>query len=283
MRVLELAMGQVTPWVVVRGGEAIPTIGDSSRSQWPFHEPAVAPYARRRMALRHVAGMTAVALSFAASACSITGGDATTALRDEPPVIVTDASGSRLHGTLVDPPLPRPTQVLRDTSGQVFSFADRPADELTVLFFGYTHCPDVCPTTMADLASARHQLPAPLRDRVTVVFVTEDPERDTPGSLRRWLDGFDPSFVGLRGGNAATKAVLEQLYLPATKRREHPQDPINHPDTGVRHHHHGDYAVEHAGVVYAFGPGRTTVIYSGGTKPSEYAADFTKLLRGGTK
>jgi len=235
------------------------------------------------MASRNLTATAAIALSLVVAACSNTGGDAATAPRDEPPLIVTGSSGSRFHGTLLDPPLPRPTQAVRDTSGRAFSLVDRPVDELTVLFFGYTHCPDVCPTTMADLASARDQLPAPLRDRVTVVFVTEDPERDTPRSLRRWLDGFDPSFVGLRGGNEATKAILEQLYLPVTKRQEHPKDPIKHPDPGTKHHHHGDYAVEHAGVVYAFGPGRTTVIYTGGTKPSEYAADFTKLLQGGTK
>lgn len=232
------------------------------------------------MARLNLTATAAVALSLAVSACANTGGDAS---KDQPHAIVTNSSVSRLHGTLVDPPLPPPIQVLRDTSGQAFSLADRPAVELTVVFFGYTHCPDVCPTTMADLAGARDQLPADLRDRVTVVFVTEDPERDTPRSLRRWLDGFDPSFVGLRGGNTATKAMLEQLYLPARKRRERPKDPIKHPDTGAKHHHHGDYAVEHAGVVYAFGPGRTTVIYSGGTKPSEYAADFTRLLQGGTK
>jgi protein SCO1/2 len=235
------------------------------------------------MPRRTLVATAAIALSLVVSACANIGGGASTARNDEPPVVVTDSSGSRLHGTLVYPPLPRPTQILRDTSGRAFSLADRPVDEVTVLFFGYTHCPDVCPTTMADLARARDQLSAPLQGQVTVVFVTEDPERDAPRSLRRWLDGFDPSFVGLRGGNTATEAMLEQLYLPETERREHPKDPIEHPDTGSKHHEHGDYAVEHAGVVYAFGPGRTTVIYSGGTKPSEYAVDFTKLLQGGTK
>lgn len=233
------------------------------------------------MARPPVVATATIALVLMVSACSPPGADDSTSQQDEPPAVVTDKSESDLHGTLIDPPPTRPTQALQDTSGRAFSLADRPADELTVLFFGYTHCPDVCPTTMADLASARAQLPAPLRDRVTVVFVTEDPERDTPRSLRRWLDGFDPSFVGLRGGNSATKAMLEQLYLPGTQRRDHPEDPIEHPDTGVKHHRHGDYAVEHAGVVYAFGPGRSTVIYSGGTKPSEYAADFTELLEGG--
>lgn len=74
--------------------------------------------------------------------------------------------------------------------------------------------------------------------------------------------------------------MLDQLYLPRTTLVEKPEDPIEHPDNGAPHHHHGDYGVEHAGVVYAFAPGQRTVIYSGDTKPSEYAADFTQLLRG---
>jgi protein SCO1/2 len=230
---------------------------------------------------RSAAAVGALTLALATAGCSSTDDTGRTdSSQGEPPVTLQDATASPLHGTLVDPPLPRPAQVLRDTAGEHFSFADRPEDELSLLFFGYTHCPDVCPTTMADLASARAQLPASLRQRVTVVFVTEDPERDTPRSLRRWLDGFDPSFVGLRGGNKATEAMLDELYLPPTTLVEKPEDPIEHPDNGAPHHHHGDYGVEHAGVVYAFAPGDHMVIYTGGTRPSEYAADFTQLLRG---
>jgi protein SCO1/2 len=196
----------------------------------------------------------------------------------DPATVVRDDAPSPLHGTLLEPPLPRPTQVLRDTANKWFSLAQRPADELTVLFFGYTHCPDVCPITMADLAVARSQLPTPLRDRVTVVFVTEDPARDTPRLVRRWLDDFDPAFVGLRGGNESTEAILEQLYLPATKRLEKPTEKIKHPDTGGHPRTHSDYGIQHAGIVYAWGPGDQAVIYTGGTKPDEYAADFRRLL-----
>ncbi len=231
------------------------------------------------MTIRRVAVTAALLLSMAVSACSNTGAaPPATAPADGRAVVHQEAGRSQLHGTLVEPALSRPTQVLRDTHGQPFSIADRPEDELTVLFFGYTHCPDVCPTTMADLAAARSHVPAPLQDKVTVGFVTEDPQRDTPAALRRWLDGFDPSFIGLIGGNQATRAMLEQLYLPQTKRLSQPEEKVEHPDTGAPHHHHGDYGVEHAGVVYAFGPGNSTVIYSGGTTPSEYAADFTQLL-----
>ncbi|MDQ3700314.1 MAG: hypothetical protein M3442_05270, partial [Chloroflexota bacterium] len=91
---------------------------------------------------------------------------------------------------------------------------------------------------------------------------------------------FDPSFVGLRGGNKKTEAMLEALYLPETARVENPENPVEHPDDAGDHHEHGDYGVEHAGVVYAFAPGDVTVIYPGGTTPSQYAADFTTLLGG---
>ena len=223
--------------------------------------------------------VAAVALFVTLGACSSANGPtATPAGSGGPAIVVSESRRSLFHGTTLDPPLPRPTQILRDTSGRTFSIADRPDDELTVLFFGYTHCPDLCPTTMADLASARGQLPASQRGRVTVVFVTEDPERDTPGPLRRWLDGFDPAFVGLSGGNTATQAMLKQLYLPQTRRLPHPEDPIEHPDDGGPHHDHDTYGVEHSGVVYAFGPGDSTLIYSGGTKPAEYAADFSRLI-----
>jgi len=194
------------------------------------------------------------------------------------PVVVTDLNPGTLHGTVIDY-LARPSEELRDTSGRPFSLADRPEDELTLLFFGYTHCPDVCPTVMADLAVARAQLPEELQSRVTVVFVTEDPQRDTNRALRRWLNNYDPSFVGLRGGNAATRGMLKQLYLPATGIAADPAKPIQHPETDAGHHHdHGHYGIEHASMVYAFGTVGRTVVYTGGTKSSEYAADFAKLL-----
>jgi protein SCO1/2 len=228
--------------------------------------------------------LTLTAFALALTACGPstdgTAADSTGTEDTSPPVVMEQGSAAELNGTVVDPPLPRPERDLRDTRDRPFSLDHRPADELTIVFFGYTHCPDVCPTTMADLAAARGQLPEALREDVTVVFVSEDPERDTPRTLRRWLSGFDPSFVGLRGGNRQTEAMLKELYLPETVRVEDPEDPVQHPDDGGDHHEHGDYGVEHAGVVYAFAPGDVTVIYSGGTTPSEYAADFHKLLRG---
>ncbi len=182
------------------------------------------------------------------------------------------------HGTLLDPPVRRPELTLRQTDGQPFAFADRPAGEVTVVFFGYTHCPDLCPTTMADLATARRQLPPDVRDNVTVAFVTEDPQRDTAPVLRRWLDRFDPDFVGLRGGNAQTQRALRELYLPETKRIATPRPAVRHPKDG--HVHPGEYGLEHPGIVYAFGPNGASIIYTGGITPAQYAEDFARLAAG---
>lgn len=214
----------------------------------------------------------------ALSACGDTTGDAGAAVSTtQSRVATSERTPSAFHGTLVDPAMRRPELRLRDIERQTFSLAERPGDEVTVLFFGYTHCPDVCPTTMADLAAAYGALPPEVSDRVTIAFVTEDPTRDTPAAMRRWLDQFDPSFVGLVGGNAATRSALAELHLPQSRRIRNPDQEVEHPDTGEDHHDHGDYIVEHAGIVYAFGPGGATVIYTGGTSPREYAEDFVRL------
>lgn len=75
--------------------------------------------------------------------------------------------------------MPRPALVLTDTEGRPYDLRAHNGG-VTALFFGYTQCPDICPTTMADLATARRELSASQREKVTVVFVTEDPENDTP-------------------------------------------------------------------------------------------------------
>lgn len=192
------------------------------------------------------------------------------------------------HGTLMQQAQPRPDLALPTTSGEPFDLGDRPEDEITLLFFGYTHCPDLCPTTMADLGLARDMLTPEIRDRVQVVFVTEDPARDTPDALREWLDRFDPEFTGLIGGNEATAAALRELYLPESARVADPSTAIVHPHEDGEHageahgqdggvHGHGNYGVDHAGAVYAWGPGGQSIVYTGGTTPDQYAEDLIRL------
>ena len=89
--------------------------------------------------------------------------------------------------------------------------------KVVVLFFGYTHCPDVCPLHMANIAAVLRRMPAEDRARVVTVFVTTDPERDTPMRLREWLANFDASFVGLTG--TKDELARSQLALDSARRR----------------------------------------------------------------
>lgn len=87
-----------------------------------------------------------------------------------------------------------------------------------VVFFGFTHCPDICPTTLADIAQAVRSLGADA-ERVQVVMVSVDPERDTPESLAKYVTAFDPRFVGLRGDLEATKRVAADFKIYFEKRK----------------------------------------------------------------
>jgi protein SCO1/2 len=122
------------------------------------------------------------------------------------------------RGLALDPAQPRPTFTLTDTTGKPYDFATRTRGRPTLLFFGYTHCPDVCPTTMADTAAALRGTPEPLRSRVQVVFVTTDPARDTGPVLAAWLRNFDPDlpreFVGLTGSLAQVEAAQAAAKVP---------------------------------------------------------------------
>jgi protein SCO1/2 len=91
---------------------------------------------------------------------------------------------------------------LPDTAGKIRTMADYKG-KVVVLFFGYTHCPDVCPTTMAELSQALQQLGPEDAKRVQVLFVTVDPERDTPALLAQYVPAFNPTFVGLRPADQA--------------------------------------------------------------------------------
>lgn len=122
------------------------------------------------------------------------------------------------RGMELDPAQPRPTFTLTDTGGKPYDFAARTRGTVTLLFFGYTHCPDICPTTMADTAAALRGTPEPLRSKVQVVFVTTDPARDTGAVLAAWLRNFDPDlprrFVGLTGSVTQVEAAQAAAKVP---------------------------------------------------------------------
>jgi protein SCO1/2 len=112
-------------------------------------------------------------------------------------------------------PYQKPEFTLTDSTGAAFDFAERTSAGPTLLFFGYTHCPDVCPTTMANIMVALGQVDPAVAAETSVVFVTTDPARDTPEVLGKYLDQFDAAlptqFIGLTGD----QAQIDQAQLAA--------------------------------------------------------------------
>ena len=107
--------------------------------------------------------------------------------------MATDASEAEFHGTELDPPFEVSSTPLTDTDGQPYSLTADTDKDLTLVFFGYTHCPDICQAVMSNLASAMTRLDDRDRERVDVVFVTTDPARDTEAAIADYLAHFDPT------------------------------------------------------------------------------------------
>jgi protein SCO1 len=124
-----------------------------------------------------------------------------------------DSDGAALHGTLLDPPFTVSKDALVDTDGDPYSLATSTDKRLTLVFFGYTNCPEICGTVMSSLASAMTRLDQRDRDQVDVVFVTTDPDRDTTEVLRRYLDRYDKSFIGVTGPIDEIAAVGKSIAV----------------------------------------------------------------------
>jgi protein SCO1/2 len=169
------------------------------------------------------------------------------------------------RGGMVTPPLPKPKFVLTETSGAPFDFWSRTQGTVTLLFFGYTYCPDQCPMHMANIGVALKKLPPGVADQVKLVFVTTDPARDTPLVLRDWLDHFDKRFVGLSGTEAALVTVQRATGVPIAERAE----PRN-----------GAYSVAHANFVVAYTKDNLAhVIYPGGVSKNDWVHDLPLLVK----
>jgi len=152
---------------------------------------------------------------------------------------------------------------LVDHTGKPRTLADYKG-KAVVIFFGYTQCPDVCPTTMSTLAEAMKQL-GPDADRVQVLFVTVDPDRDTQALLAEYVPAFDKRFAGLRGDAAATEKVAKEFKVIYQKQ------PGATPET---------YTVDHSAGVFLYDPqGRLRVYMSHGQSPQAYVHDLRELLR----
>lgn len=168
---------------------------------------------------------------------------------------------------LVPEPLPvKPSFVLTDTAGRPYNLDAATKGKLTYLFFGYTHCPDACPATMSYLAYALHQQPAARRRQIAVVFVTVDPRRDTGPVIRRWLNHYNRSFVGLTGTLRQIGDIEHEAGVPTAIK--------------VSDRQGAGYQVEHSSVLFVYSPdNRAHVVYAQGFKPGDYAHDIPLLLK----
>ena len=170
-----------------------------------------------------------------------------------------------LDGILQDPALPKPNFTLTDTEGQPFNLQTQTAGYVTLLYFGYTHCPDICPTQMANIALGLKHESASVRSHIKMVFVTTDPHRDTPQVLRQWLDNFDPSFIGLTGTDQQITAAEASVGMPPAE-----VEPLGN----------GNYSVDHAAWVLAFTlDNQAHAIYpSGFDTAAVWAHDLSRLV-----
>ncbi len=167
-----------------------------------------------------------------------------------------------LHGVVIQSPRAADDFTLIASTGEPVSLSDL-RGKVVLLFFGYTYCPDICPTTLNDLALMAEELGARRMREVQVVFVSVDPERDTPEQLATYLRYFHPSFLGMTGDLADLQRIATQFGIFFEK----------HADTGLVDHSSAITVLDRKGFV--------RLVIPHGTSGKEMAADIAYLLRRG--
>lgn len=178
--------------------------------------------------------------------------------------IATGCRPPSFHGTAYEPPEVAPPVVLHEARGARFSLADQ-RGSVVLLYFGYTHCPDVCPTTLSDWKRVKTSLG---RDasRVRFVFVSVDPARDDPATLQRYVSRFDPDFIGATG-DSATLAGIEHSFHVSSSREESASA--------------SGYSMTHPSQTFVIDKsGNLRLLYSFGMQTSDVVSDIRQLLRG---
>jgi protein SCO1/2 len=174
------------------------------------------------------------------------------------------ADPNGLRGAVLDTPYTMPRTSLTDTGGNEFNLVTSTTKPVTLVFFGYTHCPDVCNTVLADIASAMTKLDDQTRSEIQMVFITTDPARDTGPVMRKYLDRFDPSFTGLTGKMTVIKSVAQALGVPVEGMQKLPS---------------GGYEVGHGAQVIGFGnDDKAGVLWLSNAAIGDLAHDFKMLV-----
>lgn len=192
---------------------------------------------------------------------------------EESTTSVTEVSdtGPQKAATVLDQPFTKPNLVLTDTQGKSYDLRKETEGKPTLIYFGYTNCPDICPLTMNNLAVAKKEVSKKLSKsemaNLRLVFVTTDPERDTPAELGTWLKGIDSEIVGLTGDFDEIQAGARTLGIS-----------INPPTKDKN----GKTISEHGTQVIAFSPKTDGgyVLYGENVTVQDYEKDLPKLLKG---
>ena len=199
--------------------------------------------------------MTASRRAFALTTLAFLSGCDRFAKAGAPTFHFTDITGAEFARRLDLPDVDGKARTLADWKGKV-----------TVVFFGYTQCPDVCPTTMAELAQIRKLLGAD-GDKLQTVFVTIDPERDTPEILKAYVANFGPGVAALRGTAEQTAAAAKEFKVFFAK---------------VPGRNGGNYTMDHSAASFVFDPaGRVRLYVPYGGDSKKFAADLQQLVKAG--
>jgi protein SCO1 len=184
-----------------------------------------------------------------------------------PLVLLLGACGGgdeELNGAVLDEPYVVPATNLTDTDGAPYSLADSTDKRLTLVFFGYTNCPDICQVVMQTLASAMTRLDDGDREQVDVVFVTTDPARDDEAALSAYLERFDPAFVGLTGPLPTIVDIGQDLHIAIEHGQKLPS---------------GGYDVTHGTSVLGIdSDDQVPIVWTQGTSATQFADDVHQLL-----
>ena len=182
------------------------------------------------------------------------------------------SADEKFTGTRLDPPFEVSSLELSDAHGAAFSITEDIDRELTLVFFGYTHCPDICGQLMSTLAGSMRRLDEAQRDRVQVVFVTTDPMRDTVPVVGAYVESYDPNFIGLTGDLDKIVTVAQSMKVaigyfdPAGE--ELAADDL--PKT---------YDVEHGTQIFAVDPaGKATAFWRADVSQAQLTSDLLLLL-----
>lgn len=168
-----------------------------------------------------------------------------------------------LGGSSLPEPYTMPEISLTDTSGRPYNLATTPSKPVTLLFFGYTHCPDVCIAVLSDVSLALQRLTPADRDQIQLVFVTTDPARDQEKQIRGYLDRFNPSFVGLTGPLSTIKRAAGDVGVDIQGMKKLPS---------------GGYEVGHSAQVIGFSRDSGVVLWTPGTPIGALKHDFALLV-----